>query len=168
MLLAQYLLKGNPEQMPRGEAFDTACKVRGIGFRGHYAELKRRLLSNESLSSTLEWYEMVAPDTFGFTYKGTALDPLLRHRMRTKLESIADTARWYKQLVDLCDDCGIHYEDMSRLELGMSELGLYGHDHPSDLRGCDDDPEWAELLEAREKLRSEQPAVTGNGNGTAA
>ena len=34
---------------PRTEAFDKACEARGIGFRGHYEELKRRLESNEPL-----------------------------------------------------------------------------------------------------------------------
>ena len=157
---------------PRTEAFDKACEARGIGFRGHYEELKRRLESNEPLPIVLGWYEMVPPDDFGITFKGTVLDPLLRHRLRNKLESLHETACWFKRLVECCDHCGFYLEDMSHLEHGMyfhvarhSELD---GDHVYDLSECAKDPEWTELLEAREKLRCDQPAVTANGNGPAA
>jgi hypothetical protein len=111
----------------RKAEFYAARAALQLPSKGHYAQLERRLESDEPMPSLMSWYREVEPDNYGITLEGTVLDPLLRQRLAQTDEPVAETARWFYDLYLNSD--GVSYEHFSRLEWAAYEVGVDGPDH---------------------------------------
>jgi hypothetical protein len=75
----------------RQEEFNAVRKQ--LGTKGHFAQIRRRLDSDEPMTSIISWYREVEPEEMGYTYEGTVLDPLLRARLQQSDEPVIETGR---------------------------------------------------------------------------